>query len=59
MYKEQSKAVDARSIKKVVEAKARKQRRMKKRLDRARKKAEHITENEDLNSREKASELKK
>ncbi|XP_076054838.1 pre-rRNA 2'-O-ribose RNA methyltransferase FTSJ3 [Oratosquilla oratoria] len=59
LYRDRAKAVDARTIKKVVEAKARKKRRVKKRMDRAKKKAEVITDNLDMTEREKAMEVKK
>lgn len=59
MYENNNKAVDARTIKKVVEAKARKQRRMRKRMNRARKKAENIAEDPDMTAREKAVEMNK
>nr|XP_053635454.1 pre-rRNA 2'-O-ribose RNA methyltransferase FTSJ3-like [Cherax quadricarinatus] len=58
MYRDRSKDVNARTIKKVVEAKARKQRRLKKRLEKARKKAEVVTNNADMTEREKAQEVK-
>lgn len=59
MYRERDVDVNAKSIKKVVEAKARKQRRVKRRMDKAKKKAEVITNNEELSQREKASEVNK
>ncbi|XP_045595148.1 pre-rRNA 2'-O-ribose RNA methyltransferase FTSJ3 [Procambarus clarkii] len=59
MYRDRSKDVNAQTIKKVVEAKARKQRRVKKRMERARKKAENVTNNADMSEREKAQEVKK
>merc|ERR1719447_1309080 len=51
--------MNVKTIKKVVEAKARRKRRVAKKLDQARKKSAHILENEDLGSREKASEINK
>ncbi|CAG0921384.1 unnamed protein product [Notodromas monacha] len=57
-YKQKLKEIDARPIKKVVEAKARKKRRAKLRLDKARKKAENVTENSDMTDREKNSTIK-
>lgn len=59
MYRDRLKDVNAQSIKKVVEAKARKQRRVKKRLEKTRKKAENVTNNADMSEREKALEVKK
>lgn len=58
-YKEMAKEMNVKTIKKVVEAKARRKRRVAKKLDQARKKSAHILENEDLGSREKASEINK
>merc|ERR1712002_1218463 len=58
-YKEMGKEMNVKTIKKVVEAKARRKRRVAKKLDQARKKSAHILENEDLGSREKASEINK
>lgn len=59
MYRDREKDVNARTIKKVLEAKARKQRRMKNRLQKARKKAENVTNSADMSEREKAQEVKK
>merc|ERR1712113_951008 len=56
---EKGKEMNVKTIKKVVEAKARRKRRVAKKLDQARKKSAHILENEDLGSREKASEINK
>lgn len=52
-------ALDARPIKKVAEAKARKKHRAAMRLERAQKKAEAINENADLSEREKAENISK
>ena len=49
--------MNTRTIKKVVEAKARKKRKLTKKLDKARKKAAGLMENEDLGSREKGREI--
>lgn len=57
-YKERLKEINARPIKKVAEAKARKKRKAAKRLERARKKAEAITENLDMTDREKMAHIK-
>lgn len=57
-YKERMKEINARPIKKVAEAKARKKRKAAKRLERARKKAEAITENLDMTDREKMAHIK-
>ena len=58
-YREKGKEVNVKTIKKVVEAKARRKRKVAKKMERAKKKAEAVLENEDLGSREKASEIKK
>lgn len=58
-YIEKGKEVNVKTIKKVVEAKARRKRRVAKKMDRAKKKAANILENEDIGSREKASEINK
>jgi len=58
-YKEKGKEVNVKTIKKVVEAKARRKRRVAKKMDRAKKKAENILENADIGSREKAAEINK
>lgn len=50
--------INARPIKKVVEAQARKKRRMAKKLERARKKAETITENPNITDQERNKEIK-
>ena len=52
-------ALDARPIKKIAEAKARKKRRAAVRLEKAMKKAEGITETTDLSEREKAAQIEK
>ncbi|KIJ45294.1 hypothetical protein M422DRAFT_251473 [Sphaerobolus stellatus SS14] len=52
-------ALDARPIKKIAEAKARKKRRAFVRLEKAMKKAEGITATTDLSEREKASQIEK
>lgn len=59
MYREMHKNVNARTLKKVVEAKARKYRRTKKLMEKARKKAENVTSNASLSERQKAQEIKK
>merc|ERR1739838_1127631 len=58
-YREMGKEMNVKTIKKVVEAKARRKRRVAKRLEMARKKSAHILENTDIGSREKASEINK
>merc|ERR1711953_764820 len=58
-YKEKGKEMNVKTIKKVVEAKARRKRRVAKKLDQARKKSAHILENSDIGSREKANEINK
>ncbi|CAE1330834.1 SPB1 [Acanthosepion pharaonis] len=57
-YKEMLKAVDARPIKKVAEAKARKKMRSMKKLEKVRKKAEGITDAVDTSEREKWMKIK-
>jgi len=58
-YKELGKEMNVKTIKKVVEAKARRKRRVAKKLEMARKKSANILENSDIGSREKASEINK
>jgi len=58
-YKNRQQDVNVKTIKKVVEAKARKKRLLSKRLNKAKKKASALIENEDLGSREKSNEIKK
>merc|ERR1712025_1093789 len=58
-YKNRQKDVNVKTIKKVVEAKARKKRLLTKRMEKAKKRASVIMENEDIGSREKANEIKK
>ncbi|XP_037777989.1 pre-rRNA 2'-O-ribose RNA methyltransferase FTSJ3-like [Penaeus monodon] len=59
MYRDREKAVNARTLKKVVEAKARKHRKVKKHMEKARKKAESIATNAEMTQREKVSQVKK
>ncbi|KAF8358584.1 hypothetical protein PRIPAC_93579 [Pristionchus pacificus] len=58
-YRERLRELNARPIKKVAEAKARKQRRVMMRLSKAKKKAEGIVENDNLEHSEKIKEMKK
>ena len=58
-YREKGKEMNVKTIKKVVEAKARRKRRVARKLDQARKKSQHILENSDIGSREKANEINK
>jgi len=58
-YREMGKEMNVKTIKKVVEAKARRKRRVAKKLEMARKKSANILENEDIGSREKAAEINK
>ncbi|CAG2241252.1 FTSJ3 [Mytilus edulis] len=57
-YKMKMKDIDARPIKKVAEAKARKKQREGKRLDRARKRAEAVSDTVDINERDKMQQIK-
>jgi len=57
-YKKKYEDINARPIKKVVEAEARKKKRMSKKLDRARKKAETISDNVDMTDKERSREIK-
>ncbi|KAK7074392.1 hypothetical protein SK128_012467 [Halocaridina rubra] len=59
LYRDRLKDVNVRTIKKVVEAKARKQRKLKNIMAKAKKKAEVITNNEELSQKEKAFEVNK
>ena len=52
-YKSRQKDVNVKTIKKVVEAKARKKRKLTKRMDKAKKRASTILENADLGTRER------
>ena len=58
-YREQAKEMNVKTIKKVVEAKARRKRKVAKKMGEARKKSAHILENADIGSREKANEINK
>uniref|UniRef100_A0A915BJE3 Putative rRNA methyltransferase n=1 Tax=Parascaris univalens TaxID=6257 RepID=A0A915BJE3_PARUN len=58
-YKERMRELNVRPIKKVIEAKARKRRRVAMKLQRAKKKAEGIVENESMEHAEKLREMKK
>lgn len=57
--RERQRALDARPIKKVAEAKARKKMRTLRRLEKAQKKAETINENEDISEKEKSNTINK
>ncbi|KAG7514361.1 pre-rRNA processing protein FTSJ3 [Solea senegalensis] len=57
-YKQKWKEIDARPIKRVAEAKARKKRRMLKKMDQAKKKAEAVVNTVDISEREKMAQLK-
>uniref|UniRef100_A0A5S6Q2V1 rRNA methyltransferase n=1 Tax=Trichuris muris TaxID=70415 RepID=A0A5S6Q2V1_TRIMR len=59
LYKRRQMEINARPIKKVVEAKLRKKRRAIKRMERIKKKAESLLDNEGLTDVEKRRELKK
>uniref|UniRef100_A0A1I8B544 Putative rRNA methyltransferase n=1 Tax=Meloidogyne hapla TaxID=6305 RepID=A0A1I8B544_MELHA len=58
-YAQRDPPVNARSVKKVAEAKMRKKKRQQRRLDKAKKRAEGILENEQMEHVEKVRELKK
>lgn len=58
-YRKNTTEINTRSIKKVMEAKARKKRRAKKQLEKVKKKAEVILENNDHSGQEKVKMLKK
>lgn len=57
-YKLKKKAIDANPIKKIAEAKARKKRKMARRLEKARKKADAINDTEEVTDREKWQQIK-
>lgn len=57
--KAKQRALDARPIKKIAEAKARKKYKAVQRMEKARKKAEDVSENVDISEREKASNIDK
>ncbi|KAF5307680.1 hypothetical protein FQR65_LT06735 [Abscondita terminalis] len=56
-YKKRVQEINARPIKKVIEAKARKKKRALRKLERAKKKIEAVMENVDVSDREKARQL--
>jgi len=58
-YKDKDKEINVKTIKKVVEAKARRKRKVAKRMDRAKKKAAQLLDNEDIGSRDKMKEISK
>ncbi|CAL1276692.1 unnamed protein product [Larinioides sclopetarius] len=57
-YKQRLKEINARPIKKIVEAKARKKRRSIRRMEKAKKRAEKVTDHPDMTLSEKADQLK-
>uniref|UniRef100_A0A803T0S3 FtsJ RNA 2'-O-methyltransferase 3 n=1 Tax=Anolis carolinensis TaxID=28377 RepID=A0A803T0S3_ANOCA len=57
-YRQRWKEINARPIKKVAEAKARKKRRMLKKAEQMRKKAESVVNTVDISEREKAAQLR-
>ncbi len=58
-YRQRQKNLNVKTIKKVVEAKARKKRKLAKRMEKAKKKAAALMENPDVGSREKAREIQR
>ena len=58
-YKNKQNDIGVKTIKNVVEAKARKKRKIAKKMEKAKKKAATILENEDLGTREKAKEIQR
>ncbi|XP_075698422.1 pre-rRNA 2'-O-ribose RNA methyltransferase FTSJ3 [Rhinoderma darwinii] len=57
-YRRRQKELNARPIKKVAEAKARKRRRMLKKMEQAKKRAETVVDTVDISEREKAAQLR-
>ena len=57
-YQMKMKAIDANPIKKIAEAKARKKKKMARRLERARKKADTINDTEEVTDKEKWQQIK-
>ncbi|XP_060800511.1 pre-rRNA 2'-O-ribose RNA methyltransferase FTSJ3 [Amyelois transitella] len=57
-YKNRLQDINVRPIKKVIEAKARKKKRMIKKMERAKKKVEAVMENADMSEREKAQQVR-
>jgi len=58
-YRDREREMNVKTIKKVVEAKARKKRKVEKRMESAKKKAAALLDNEDIGAREKAKEISK
>ncbi|XP_072279991.1 pre-rRNA 2'-O-ribose RNA methyltransferase FTSJ3 [Pyxicephalus adspersus] len=57
-YRQRQRELNARPIKKIAEAKARKRRRMLKKMEQAKKKAEAVVNTVDISEREKAAQLR-
>lgn len=57
-YKNRLQDINVRPIKKVIEAKARKKKRLIKKMERAKKKVEAVMENADMSEREKAQQVR-
>lgn len=57
-YKQKLKEIDAKPIKKVIQAKARKKKRALRKMDKVRKKVEAITSNEDITQKERIQQVR-
>ncbi len=58
-YRARSLDINAKTIKKVSEAKARKKKRLLRKMDRARKRAQSLIDNPELTEQEKTSEMRR
>lgn len=57
-YRQRLREIDAKPIKKVIQAKARKKRKAMRKMERVKKKVEAITSNEDITQRERVNQIK-